>query len=134
MKYSDRISAFQPPPHAVILPVTSEGSSAGIMTLRQVAIRESPNERAASRKSLGTWLTPAIRLNSTYHCIPVRISRIEARFMPPVTLITNRTINGNSAVAGIEPAISAVGASHRLKRGLSLAISAHGKVHASEIA
>ncbi len=41
---------------------------------------------------------------------------------------------GNSAVAGIEPTISAIGESMRLKRGLSLAASAHGTVHASEIA
>src|SRR5208282_6912852 len=44
------------------------------------------------------------------------------------------TISGNSAVAGIAPAISATGAKMRLKRGLSLAASAHGRVHASEIA
>ena len=41
---------------------------------------------------------------------------------------------GNSAVAGIEPMISAAGARIRLKRGLSLAANAHGTVHASEIA
>ena len=41
---------------------------------------------------------------------------------------------GNSAVAGIEPTISAIGARTRWKRGLSLAASATGSVHASEIA
>src|SRR5258707_4345346 len=41
---------------------------------------------------------------------------------------------GNSAVAGIEPTISAIGERIRLKRGLSLAASATGTVHASEIA
>ena len=66
--------------------------------------------------------------------MPVRISRIEARFIPPVNLITTITMIGNSAVAGIEPTISAIGERMRLKRGFSLAASAHGTVHASEIA
>ena len=54
--------------------------------------------------------------------------------MPPVTRITNITISGNRAVAGIEPTISAIGARRRAKRGLSLAAIAHGMVHASEMA
>src|SRR4029077_8743930 len=84
--------------------------------------------------SSGIWLAPASRLNSRYHCIPVRMSRIDARFIPPVTWITKTTITGNSAVAGIEPTISAIGESHRLKRGLLVAASAHGSVQPSEIA
>src|SRR5271156_3493425 len=116
-----------------MLPVTIEGTSAGTSSLRQVAHRPRRYARANSLSSSGIWLTPASRLNSRYHCIPVRISRIDARFIPPVTLITNTTITGNNAVAGIEPTISAIGESHRLKRGLLVAASAHGSVHPSEI-
>ena len=117
-----------------MLPVISDGVTAGRISLRHRATRESPNARAASFKSSGTWLIPASRLKSRYHCIPVRMSRIDARFIPPVSWITTTTMTGNSAVAGIEPTISAIGERIRLKRGLSLAASAHGTVHASEIA
>jgi hypothetical protein len=115
--YSDRISAFQVPPQATTLPVTSDGMHAGITSLRWISPRDKPSERSDSRRSSGTFCTPERRLNSRYHCMPVSASAIEMISMPPKRSTRSATRMGKNPVAGIEAPTCETSDSARIRRG-----------------
>src|SRR5581483_9507659 len=68
-KYSAMMLTFQAPPDAVTRPVIRYGKMPGRMSLRHLAAERNLNTAAASFKSLGIAIAPAITLNKMYHCV-----------------------------------------------------------------
>src|SRR3989304_9829286 len=104
--YSETINAFQPAPHAVMLPVIREGTRAGKRRRFQYVLPRSPNALAASSTSAGIERTPAIRLNNKYHCMLNRAIRRAASCASSPTAdaitIEGPKIAGSSGAAGRE--------------------------------
>ncbi len=99
--YSVTTNAFHPPPHAVILPVTKDGITAGRISFFHLLILVKLCIFDVSIRSEGIAIIPPIRLKSRYHCMPVIVKIIDVNWRPPGKSIVARIIIGNIAVAGI---------------------------------
>ena len=111
--------AFQAPPEAVTIPVTRKGKIPGRMSLRQRCHPPMPKTLAASFRSVGIAMAPAITLNSMYHCVPSSNKTMEPNPSPPPRRIRTSNTTGNKAVAGTEAAICASGWAIRASLGLN---------------
>src|SRR5450755_2260782 len=79
--------AFHAPPEAVIMPVTKNGKIPGRMSLRQRSQPRMPKTLAASFRSVGMAMAPAITLKRMYHCVPSKSKTMEPTPKPPPTRI-----------------------------------------------
>src|SRR5271165_6687753 len=75
--------AFHAPPDAVTIPVTKYGKIPGKIKCRQRSMELKRKTFAASFKSVGIAIAPAITLNRMYHCVPSSIKAIAAISTPP---------------------------------------------------
>src|SRR5579863_10380822 len=126
--------AFHAPPVAVIMPVTRYGKIPGRIRVRHRRHPVTWYTTAASRRSDGIDMAPAITLNSTYHCVPRSISRTEAMLRPPG--MDSRTTNriGNTLFAGTDAATCTSGCARYDHFGLKPMATPAGIVHAAAIA
>ena len=111
--------AFHAPPVAVRAPVTQNGKMAGMISVFQSCQRRRPNKAAASRRSVGIAIAPAMTLNRMYHCVPSAISSTLPRLIGMWVAIKKATINGNVMFTGNDAAICASGWAMRATRGRS---------------
>src|SRR6185437_7806276 len=93
----------------------------------------SPYTPAASLRSDGIAIAPAITLNRTYHCVPSTISAIAAMLSPPGGESNMSSRTENSAVAGIDAITCTTGCSLRDHLGLIPTATPNGTVHAVAI-
>src|SRR5215472_16940086 len=119
--------AFQAPPEAVTMPVTRYGKIPGRIKKRQRSQELNRKTWAASLRSVGMAMAPAMTLNRTYHCVPSNMSSMAANSMPPRSRRKNRRMMGKRAVAGTEAAICANGWAIRARRGLKPMATPAGK-------
>src|ERR1700739_4743712 len=101
--------AFHAPPAAVHAPVTQNGKIAGKINVRQRGHPRRPYVVAASFRSLGMAIAPAMTLNRMYHWVPIAISRILPQLMLMCAKTKNQTTNGNVMFTGKDAAICANG-------------------------
>src|SRR6476620_3024850 len=73
---------------------------AGRISLRHHNIRGSRRLAAASRRSLGIALAPAITLNRMYHCAPSDINRMPPLLRLPPVASKDTVTRGNKELAG----------------------------------
>src|SRR5215469_14867355 len=132
-KYSATMLAFQAPPEAVTMPVTRYGKIPGKIRLRQRSNRRNRKTSAASFRSVGIAIAPAITLKRMYHCVPSSISAMAASSTPPRKRINTSRSTGNNAVAGIDAANCTSGCISRAKRGLKPMATPTGTVQSAPI-
>src|SRR5215831_11922051 len=96
--------AFQAPPAAVHAPVTQKGKIAGRIKVRQRAHPPNPYVWAASLRSFGIAMAPAMTLNKMYHCVPIAIRMMLPQLIPKWEATKKLTINGKVMLTGKEAA------------------------------
>src|SRR6185312_9215574 len=128
--YSDTMLAFHAPPVAVINPVTRYGKIAGMISNFHRRQPVSPYTPAASLRSDGIAIAPAITLNRTYHCVPSTIRAMAAMLRPPGSESSMSRRTENSAVAGIDAMTCTTGCNLRDHLGLIPTATPNGTVHA----
>src|SRR5581483_9587211 len=101
-KYSATMLAFHAPPAAVTKPVTRYGNIPGRIKRRHLSQPLNRNTSAASFRSVGIAIAPAMTLNSTYHWVPNSRRMIDPIPSPPPARISSNRTTGNSAVAGTD--------------------------------
>src|ERR1017187_672813 len=128
-KYSATMLAFNAPTEAVTKPEIKKRNIEGRNSLRKRWVVHSLYVLQTSFKSAGIAVAPAITLNNMYHCVPRSSKTIEPIPRPPPARISTRRIIGNSAVAGTDAAICAIGCAMADSLGRNPIATPVGTVH-----
>src|SRR6266403_660312 len=115
---SATILAFHAPPAAVQAPVTQKGKIAGKINVRHIVQPLNPYVLAASRRSFGMAMAPAMTLNRIYHWVPIAISKMLPQLIPMWAATKKPTTKGKVILTGNEAAIWANGWAKRAISGL----------------
>src|SRR5579862_7070436 len=110
--------AFQAPPAAVTAPVTQKGKIAGMMRVFHKRQPRRPNIRAASFKSVGIAIEPAMTLKRMYHCVPSAMRKMLPQLIEIRVAMKKATIHGKVMLTGKEAAICASGWAMRATLGV----------------